>query len=99
MLRNPVYRQLVASRGDHQEVMVGYSDSNKDGGYLSSQWNLFAAQAALVEAAAAAGGEAASLPRPGRHGRPRRRALPIKRSSPNLPDRSTVRSGSPSRAK
>ena len=51
MLDNPVYRQLVASRGDHQEVMIGYSDSNKDGGYLSSQWNLFAAQAALVEAA------------------------------------------------
>lgn len=55
MLRNPVYRQLVASRSDHQEVMIGYSDSNKDGGYLSSQWNLFAAQAALVEAADAAG--------------------------------------------
>ncbi len=55
MLSNPVYSQLVASRGDHQEVMIGYSDSNKDGGYLSSQWNLFAAQAALVEAADAAG--------------------------------------------
>ncbi len=35
--------------------MIGYSDSNKDGGYLSSQWNLFAAQAALVETARAAG--------------------------------------------
>jgi phosphoenolpyruvate carboxylase len=51
MLDNPVYRELVTSRGDRQEVMIGYSDSNKDGGYLSSQWNLFAAQAALVEAA------------------------------------------------
>jgi len=55
MLANPVYSQLVASRGDRQEVMIGYSDSNKDGGYLSSQWNLFAAQAALVEAADDAG--------------------------------------------
>lgn len=55
MLSNPVYSQLVAARADHQEVMIGYSDSNKDGGYLSSQWNLFAAQAALVEAADAAG--------------------------------------------
>jgi|TARA_R110002110_G_scaffold249897_5_gene466118 phosphoenolpyruvate carboxylase len=54
MLANPVYSQLVASRGSRQEVMIGYSDSNKDGGYLSSQWNLFAAQAALVEAAAEA---------------------------------------------
>jgi phosphoenolpyruvate carboxylase len=55
MLANPAYSQLVASRGDRQEVMIGYSDSNKDGGYLSSQWNLFAAQAALVKAADAAG--------------------------------------------
>ena len=55
MLANPVYRQLVTSRGDRQEVMIGYSDSNKDGGYLSSQWNLFAAQASLVDAANASG--------------------------------------------
>ena len=55
LLGNDTYRQLVTSRGGHQEVMIGYSDSNKDGGYLSSQWNLFAAQAALVEAADAAG--------------------------------------------
>ena len=55
MLANAVYSQLVASRGDRQEVMIGYSDSNKDGGYLSSQWNLFAAQASLVKAADDAG--------------------------------------------
>ena len=55
LLEQPVYAQLVASRGDRQEVMIGYSDSNKDGGYLSSQWNLFAAQAALVDVARAAG--------------------------------------------
>jgi phosphoenolpyruvate carboxylase len=51
MLKVPVYRELVESRGNRQEIMIGYSDSNKDGGYLASQWNLFAAQAALVEAA------------------------------------------------
>jgi phosphoenolpyruvate carboxylase len=51
LLVHPIYRQLLDSRHGRQEVMIGYSDSNKDGGYLSSQWNLFAAQAALVDAA------------------------------------------------
>ncbi len=55
MLEHEVYAQLVESRGNRQEVMIGYSDSNKDGGYLSSQWNLFNAQASLVDAARAAG--------------------------------------------
>ncbi|MEO1059573.1 MAG: phosphoenolpyruvate carboxylase, partial [Actinomycetota bacterium] len=51
LLSTPVYRQMVTSRGDRQEVMIGYSDSNKDGGYLASQWNLYRAQRALVETA------------------------------------------------
>jgi len=55
LLHHETYRQLVMSRGTRQEVMIGYSDSNKDGGYLSSQWNLFAAQAALVDTALEAG--------------------------------------------
>jgi phosphoenolpyruvate carboxylase len=47
----PVYRTLVASRGDSQEVMLGYSDSNKDGGYLAANWALYRAELDLVESA------------------------------------------------
>ena len=45
----PVYARMLASRGAAQEVMLGYSDSNKDGGYLTSRWELFKAQVQLVQ--------------------------------------------------
>jgi phosphoenolpyruvate carboxylase len=41
--------QLLASRGRAQEVMLGYSDSNKDGGFLTSGWSLYKAEIGLVE--------------------------------------------------
>ncbi len=47
----PVYRALVRSHGDGQEVMLGYSDSNKDGGYLAANWALYRAELDLVETA------------------------------------------------
>ncbi len=47
----PVYRALVEARGMHQEVMLGYSDSNKDGGYLTANWALYRAELDLIEAA------------------------------------------------
>jgi len=45
----PIYRALLKKRGDTQEVMIGYSDSNKDGGYLTSRWELYRAEADLVK--------------------------------------------------
>lgn len=55
LLGTDIYADLVRSRGNRQEVMIGYSDSNKDGGYLCSQWNLSAAQSSLTEVATRAG--------------------------------------------
>ncbi|BBY77606.1 phosphoenolpyruvate carboxylase [Mycolicibacterium parafortuitum] len=45
----PLYRRMVSARGDSQEVMLGYSDSNKDGGYLAANWALYRAELDLVE--------------------------------------------------
>ncbi len=45
----PYYRALLNSRGDTQEVMLGYSDSNKDGGYLTANWELYKAEVELVQ--------------------------------------------------
>src|SRR5258708_21916536 len=44
----PEYEKLLDSRGRAQEVMLGYSDSNKDGGFLTSGWELYKAELALV---------------------------------------------------
>jgi phosphoenolpyruvate carboxylase len=57
LLDDPRYARLVASRGGQLEVMVGYSDSGKDGGYLTAQWEIFQAQRALAALAAGRGVE------------------------------------------
>ncbi len=44
----PFYRELLKSRNNTQEVMLGYSDSNKDGGYLTANWELYKAEVELV---------------------------------------------------
>jgi phosphoenolpyruvate carboxylase len=51
------YKAHLRARKRRQQVMLGYSDSNKDGGYLSANWQIYGAQAALARTAAEAGVE------------------------------------------
>ncbi len=45
----PAYQPFLESRGRTHEVMLGYSDSNKDGGFLTSGWSLYKAEIGLAE--------------------------------------------------
>jgi len=83
VFNNPVYRDHMEKRADdrglHQQIMIGYSDSSKDGGYLASNWNLYKAQQKLTEACAEEGillelfhGRGGSI---GRGGGPTNRAI------------------------
>ena len=49
LLNLPIYRKQVELRGNVQEVMIGYSDSNKESGFLQSAWALYRAQRGLAE--------------------------------------------------
>lgn len=52
LIREPAFAALLDRRGRRLEVMVGYSDSAKDGGYLSAQWEIYRAQEDLAAVAA-----------------------------------------------
>jgi phosphoenolpyruvate carboxylase len=51
LVADPVYRSHLSARGNVQYVMLGYSDSGKDGGITASRWGLQRAQVELLEAA------------------------------------------------
>lgn len=51
LLSDPLYQELLRSRGRYQEIMLGYSDSVKDSGYLAANWSLFRAQERLERVA------------------------------------------------
>ncbi len=53
--QSPTYRQLLESWNNTQEIMLGYSDSNKDGGMLTSTWEIFRAHRALHQVASECG--------------------------------------------
>ncbi|MHB8624846.1 MAG: phosphoenolpyruvate carboxylase [Aggregatilineales bacterium] len=79
LFANPAFRNHLRARGDRQQVMIGYSDSNKDGGYLASNWGLYKAQRQIGELCAAHGialelfhGRGGSI---GRGGGPANRAI------------------------
>lgn len=51
VLDNPMYRQLLQDSDNTQEIMLGYSDSSKDGGIITSAWQLYSAQQTITEIA------------------------------------------------
>lgn len=87
---NPAYRAHLACRGNRQMIMVGYSDSNKDGGYFTSNWSIYKAQQALWAVAEDAGVELRFFH--GRGGNLGRGGGPAQRAIQALPPQ-TVRYG------
>ncbi len=49
LFENAAYQKHLKARGDQQQIMIGYSDSNKDGGYFQANWRLFQAQRVLAQ--------------------------------------------------
>jgi phosphoenolpyruvate carboxylase len=84
---DPAYRRHLAAQDNKQEVMLGYSDSNKDGGYLAANWFLLQGAKGAVPRSQPSQDQAALLPRQGRHHRPwRRPELPqLARAAPRHP--------------
>ena len=95
----PDYMRLLRSRGQAQEVMLGYSDSNKDGGFLTSGWELYKAEIELIEVFRRHGVAASPVPWPRRLGRAAAAGRAIRRFSRSRAAPCRARSASPSRAR
>lgn len=85
LLQTPAYRNLLKQQSDRQFIMLGYSDSTKDGGYLSASWSLYECQFALQQLADAEGIEIVFFH--GRGGSLGRGGGPAARSILSLPRR------------
>ena len=72
--RVPLIRRSIKAHGGVQEMMLGYSDSNKDGGFFCASFELYEAQRRLIKCRPRCGHRNQLLPRPRRFGEPRRRA-------------------------
>ncbi|MBA61444.1 MAG: phosphoenolpyruvate carboxylase [Planctomycetaceae bacterium] len=55
LLSDSVYREYLKQQGDNQTIMIGYSDSTKDGGYLAGQWGLYNSQSRMAKVAKESG--------------------------------------------
>jgi len=84
MFEVPEYREYLRQQADHQIVMIGYSDSTKDGGYLSACWSVFKAQQQLHQVASEHGVELTFFH--GRGGSLGRGGGPAARSILSLPE-------------
>lgn len=51
LFQHPIYKQHLEKRNQHQEIMIGYSDSGKDSGVVASSWELYKAQRTLTQTA------------------------------------------------
>ena len=99
LFTNPAYARHLAARGGRQIVMIGYSDSNKDGGYLTANWELHLAQRALPSVCERHGVGADALPRPRAARSGAAAGPPTGRSSRSRRSRWAAGCGSPSRAR
>ena len=99
LLDDPCYRRLVELQGNRHEIMLGYSDSAKDGGILASGWNLYQAQIKSIEIGKGARHSHPDFPWARWYNREGRWTRPTIRFCLNRPARCLAPSSSPNRVR